>query len=77
MGEADFALAFGLDAEKLCGVVEDGFFCGFASIFPSGAAEFVQFRSFPAEADVFSDEVSLFERDAEQRAVARMIARFL
>jgi hypothetical protein len=64
VGEAGFVLALGLDAEELRGVVEDGFLGGLAGGFPGGAAEFVEVRGFAAHADVFADEVGLFERDA-------------
>ena len=77
VGEAGFVLALGLHAEELGGVVEDGFLGGLARVFPCGAAEFVEVGRFAAEADVFADEVGLFERHAEQRAVAVFEQEFL
>ncbi len=62
VGEALLGLALGLHAEQLRGVVEDGFLRRLAGIFPCRAAELVEFRRLAAEADVFPDEVRLFQR---------------
>jgi len=61
VGEAGFVLALGLHAEELCRVVENGFLGGLARVFPCGASEFVEVWRFAAHANVFADEVRLFE----------------
>ena len=56
-------LAFGLHPEQLGSIVENGFFRCFSSRFPSRAAELVEIRRSPTHADIFADEVGLFQRN--------------
>jgi hypothetical protein len=70
MGEAGFVLPLGLHAEKLRRVVHDGFFRRLARGFPCRATEFVEIRRLAADADVFANEVGLFQWNSEQGTIA-------
>ena len=70
MGEAFFGLALGLHAQQLRRVVEDRFFRRLARGLPGAAAELVELRGPAAQADVFPDQVRLFQGDAQQGTAA-------
>ena len=77
MGVAGFVLALGLHAQQLGSIVENAFLRILAGGLPGSAAEFVQIGSAASHAHVFADEVGLFQRNAEQRAIAVFEHEFL